>query len=61
MLVNKYSTPLGSDAVRAVIEIEVVPVELGAAAQVMGSGFGAEVSGRASVVADAAGEAAVAF
>jgi hypothetical protein len=60
-LVKKYSTPLASDAVEAVIEIDVVPVALGTTAQVMGSGVGAVVSSSASVVADTAGEGAVVF
>jgi hypothetical protein len=60
-LVKKYSTPLGSVAVEAVIEIDVVPVALGTTAQVIGLGVGAVVSGSAPVVADTAGEGVVVF
>jgi hypothetical protein len=48
---KKYSTPLGSVAVVAVIAIEVLPVAYGKIAHVIGFGLGGVVSG-AGVVAD---------
>ena len=53
--------PEGSDAVVAVIEIEVVPVEYGSVAHVKGFGVGAVVSGGVSVVADSEVDQPVAF
>ena len=58
---KKYSTPLGSEAVVAVIEIDVVPVEAGTLAHVAGSGVGGVVSAGVSVVADSEVDHAVAF
>ena len=55
------STPLESDAVTAIMEIEFVPVELGCTSQLVGLGSGADVSCRISVVADAGDDGPVIF
>ena len=44
VLVNRYSTPLGSEAALARIVIEVIPPATGGRSNVIGSGVGGEVS-----------------